>query len=91
MDLVCKDIGLFNAVAERANLELELAPVMQQIFKDGQSRYGARELSPNIIRRLEEAAGVDIRAPGFPAEMIDDEAELPGYEIQVKGRAAPDG
>ena len=91
MDLVCKDIGLFNAVAERANLELELAPVMQQIFKDGQQRYGSRELSPNIIRRLEEAAGVDIRAPGFPAEMIDDEAEQPGYEIQVKGRAAPGG
>jgi 3-hydroxyisobutyrate dehydrogenase len=87
MDLVCKDIGLFNDVAERANLKLELAPVLQQIFKDGLERYGSRELSPNIIRRLEEKAGIDILAPGFPPEMLDDEAEEPGYEVQVKGRA----
>jgi len=87
MDLVCKDIGLFNDVAERGNLELELAPVMQKIFQDGQQRYGSRELSPNIIRRLEEVGGVEILAPGFPAEMFDDEPEEPGYEVQVKGRA----
>jgi len=81
MDLVCKDIGLFNDVAERGKLKLELAPIMQQIFKDGQMRYGSREFSPNIIKRLEEAAGVAILAPGFPAEMVDDEPEEAGYEV----------
>ena len=85
MDLVCKDIGLFNDVAERGNLKLELAPIMQQIFKDGQERYGSRELSPNIIKRLEESVGVEILAPGFPPEMNDEEPEEPGYEVQVKG------
>ena len=83
MDLVCKDIGLFNDVANKENLTLELAPVMEQIFLDGQERYGSRELSPNIIRRLEESTGVDILAPGFPAEMLDDEPEEAGYEVQV--------
>jgi 3-hydroxyisobutyrate dehydrogenase len=87
MDLVCKDIGLFNDVAKRAGLDLELASMMQQIFEDGQERYGPRELSPNIIRRLEEAAGIEVLAPGFPAEMIDDEPEESGYEVQVKGRS----
>jgi len=86
MDLVCKDIGLFNEVAKRAGLNLELATMMQQIFEDGQERYGPRELSPNIIRRLEEVAGVEVLAPGFPPEMTDDEPEEPGYEVQVKGR-----
>ena len=85
MDLVCKDIGLFNEVAKRANLNLELAPMMEQIFKDGQERYGSRELSPNIIKRLEQAAGIDILAPGFPTEMVDDEPEEVGYEVIVKG------
>ena len=85
MDLVCKDIGLFNDVVKRGNLKLELAPIMEQIFQDGQERYGARELSPNIIKRLEEAAGVEILAPGFPPEMVDDEPEEPGYEVEVKG------
>ena len=85
MDLVCKDIGLFNDVAKRGGLELELASMMQGIFEDGQQRYGPRELSPNIIKRLEETAGVEILAPGFPPEMTDDEPEEPGYEVQVKG------
>ena len=86
MDLVCKDIGLFHDVAKRGGLELELAPLMEQIFQQGQQRYGPRELSPNIIKRLEEQAHVEVLAPGFPAEMVDDEPEEPGYEVQVKGR-----
>ena len=61
-------------------------PLMMRIFDDGIARYGARELSPNIIRRLEEATGLDIRAPGFPAEMRDDEPEEPGYEVIPTGR-----
>ena len=84
MDLVCKDIGLFNDVAERGNIKLELAPLLEQIFKDGQERYGSRELSPNIIKRLEEAPGIEILAPGFPPEMLDHEPEEPGYEVKVK-------
>ncbi len=86
MDLVCKDIGLFNDVAKRGNLQLELGPMFEKIFEEGQQRYGPRELSPNIIQRLEEVAGVEVLAPGFPAEMLDDEPEEPGYEVQVKGR-----
>lgn len=82
MDLVCKDIGLFADIAKRGNLGLELAPVMVDIFKDGQERYGPRELSPNIIRRLQEAAGVEILATGFPPQIIDDEPEEPGYEVK---------
>jgi 3-hydroxyisobutyrate dehydrogenase len=84
MDLVCKDIGLFAEIAKRGNLDLELAPVMVEIFKQGLERYGPRELSPNIIKRLEEAAGVEILAPGFPPEMVDDEPEEPGYEVKSR-------
>lgn len=86
MDLVLKDIGLFQDVADRAGVPLEMNPLMIEIFKDGIARYGARELSPNIIKRLEDATGLDIRAPGFPAEMVDDEPEEPGYEV-VANRA----
>lgn len=84
MDLVAKDIGLFQSVADRAGVPLDLSPKLIEIFADGISRYGARELSPNIIRRLEEATGLDIRAPGFPAQMQDDEPEEPGAEVIVR-------
>lgn len=86
MDLVKKDIGLFQQVADRAGVPLEMNPLMIRIFDDGIARFGPRELSPNIIRRLEEATGLDIRADGFPAEMVDDEPEEPGYEVVPKGR-----
>lgn len=81
MDLVKKDIGLFQEVADRANVPLEVSPLMIKIFEDGIARYGERELSPNIIRRLEDATGQKVLAPGFPPEMVDDEPEEPGYEI----------
>ena len=86
MDLVRKDIGLFQDVADRAGVPLEMNPLMIQIFEDGIARFGERELSPNIIKRLEEATGLDVRAPGFPPEMTDDEPEEPGYEVVPQGR-----
>ena len=88
MDLVSKDIGLFQKVADRCGVPLEMNPVMIDIFKDGEKRYGSREFSPNIIRRLEEATGQSVLAPGFPAEMTDDEPEEAGYEVVPKGTAA---
>lgn len=81
MDLVIKDISLFQGLADRAEVPLEISPLMIDIFKDGAARYGDREWSPNIIRRLEEATGLDISAPGFPDEMIDDEPEEAGREV----------
>jgi 3-hydroxyisobutyrate dehydrogenase len=81
MDLVIKDISLFQDLADRAGVPLEISPLMIEIFKDGAARYGDREWSPNIIRRLEEATGLDISAPGFPDEMIDDEPEEIGHEV----------
>ena len=83
MDLVKKDIGLFQEVADRAGVPLEMNPLMIEIFDDAIARYGPRELLPNIIRRLEDATGLDIRAPGFPAEICDDEPEAPGGEVVV--------
>ncbi len=85
MDLVCKDITLFQQLAERCGIDLELSPLLIDIFKDGLRRYGAREWSPNIIRRLEERCGKTVLAPGFPAEISDDEPEQGGYEVRPNG------
>ena len=86
MDLVSKDVGIFNELAKRKGLDLEIAPLIVDIFKDGEKRYGPRELSPNIIKRLEERADVEVLGKGFPPEMIDDEPEETGYEVAIKGR-----
>lgn len=86
MDLVSKDIGLFQKLAQTHNVPLEISPLLVDIFKDGEARYGPRELSPNIIKRLEDAMGFQVLADGFPAEMTDDEPEEPGYEVVPRGR-----
>jgi 3-hydroxyisobutyrate dehydrogenase len=89
MDLVLKDIGLFQKLADAADVPLEISPLMIKIFRDGQKRYGERANSDDIIRRLEEATGLSILAPGFPAEMVDDEPEAMGYEVVPPGKAKP--
>ncbi len=81
MDLVKKDIGLFQSIAKEHDVPLEISPLMIQILQDGIDRYGARAQSDRIIERLEEATGLSILAPGFPAEMLDDEPEERGYEV----------
>ena len=88
MDLVLKDVSLFQAIADRAEVPLEISPVLVDMFKDGIARYGGREWSPNIVKRLEEATGLSILASGFPADMVDDEPEEPGYEVIPTGRSA---
>jgi 3-hydroxyisobutyrate dehydrogenase len=81
MGLVKKDIGLFQNIAEAHDVPLEISPMMVKIFEDGIARYGFDAQSDDIIKRLEEATGLDITAPGFPAEMVDDEPEESGYEV----------
>ena len=46
-DLVLRDIGLhqklFQDIATAHNVPLEISPILIKIFKDGQTRFGARE------------------------------------------------
>ncbi len=91
MDLVLKDIGLFQDIANRSGVKLELSPMIVEIFKDGIARYGERELSPNIIRRLEDQVGSKVSAPGFPKEILDHEPEIPGYEVIAQDRSENGG
>ena len=83
MDLVLKDMGLFDGLAQRLEVPLEVSPLVLDIFRDGRARYGDRAWSSMIVKRLEEACGLELRAPGFPAEMTDDEPEEPGAEVIV--------
>jgi 3-hydroxyisobutyrate dehydrogenase len=84
MDLVSKDVGLFDRVAHEAGVPVELSPLIVRLFKEAEAAYGPREHSPNIIRRYEEPLGLKVLGVGFPAEMVDDEPEERGYEVVAK-------
>jgi 3-hydroxyisobutyrate dehydrogenase len=81
MDLVSKDIGLFDEIAQEHGVPLELSPLIVRLFKEARASYGDREFSPNIIRRFEEPLGLKVLGTGFPDQMVDDEPEEPGYEV----------
>ena len=81
MDLVLKDMGLFNDLSIKNNIPLELSPLVLEIFKDGQKKYGSRAWSSMIVKRLEDACNINLRAEGFPAELTDSEPEEKGQEI----------
>ena len=84
MDLVVKDMSLFNALAQRHDVPLEVSPLVLDIFKDGQARYGSRAWSSQIVKRLEDACEIELRAPGFPEELTDDSPEVVGAEVVVE-------
>ncbi|MDF3414197.1 NAD(P)-dependent oxidoreductase [Sulfitobacter sp. M57] len=85
LDLVQKDVGLFQKLADDHNVPLEMSPLMISMLSDAQARFGERAQSDRMIERLEEATGLSITAPGFPTELVDDEPEERGYEVPVRG------
>jgi 3-hydroxyisobutyrate dehydrogenase len=84
MDLVQKDIGLFQKVADDHGVPLEVSPMIIDIISDGQKRYGSRAQSDRIIERLEEATGLSVVGSGFPLELVDEEPEKRGREVIVR-------
>ena len=81
MDLVQKDMNLFNELSKKLNTPLEISPYVLDIFKDAQKKYGSRAWSSMVVKRLEDKFDIDFRASGFPDELTDNEKEEKGYEI----------
>ena len=81
MDLVKKDMNLFNELSKKLNTQLEISPFVLDIFKDAEKKYGSRAWSSMVVKRLEDKFDINFRATGFPNELVDDEKEEKGYEI----------
>jgi len=81
MDLVEKDMTLFNNLSKKLNIPLEISPLVLDIFKDAQKKYGSRSWSSMVVKRLEDNCKINFREKGYPGELIDNEPEEKGYEI----------
>ena len=81
MDLVKKDMNLFNNLSKKLNAPLEISPFVLNIFKDAEKKYGSRAWSSMVVKRLEDKFGINFRANGFPDVLLDKEKEEKGYEI----------
>ena len=81
MDLVVKDMGLFDNLSKKYNVPLEVSPVVLNIFREGEKKYGSKAWSSMIVKRLEDVCNINLRADSFPSELIDSEPKKKGYEI----------
>ena len=81
MDLVLKDTGLFDDLANKLNAPLEISPKIVEIFKDAQKKFGSRAWSSMVVKRMEDLNNINFRSNGFPEELVDSEPEERGYEI----------
>ena len=81
MDLVEKDMSLFNKLSKDEDIELEIAPFVLNIFKDAKEKFGSRAWSSMVVKRLEDKYNINFREKGFPEELIDTEPEEKGNEI----------
>lgn len=70
MDLACKDLGLVNGIAEKLGVPLELGSMAQQIFRRARGLMGGNAQSPEVVRMLEKACDLELRAPGYPTELV---------------------
>ena len=84
MDHEVKDLTLFDDLGRKFDVPLEMSPLAVQIMRDGLARYGPRAWSSMVVKRLEDACGEDLRAPGFPACLTDKEAEAAGAEVKPR-------
>ena len=81
MDLVLKDIGLFNKLATKNNLKFEISPLLLKILKDGKRRFGSRAWSSMIVKRLEDDYNIKLRGKNFPKELIDKTPRNKGIKV----------
>ena len=81
IDLVLKDINLFNDLSKKNNIPLDLSPLLIRIFEDGKKRYGEKSWSSMIVKRLEDKCDTNLRARGYPDRLVDNQSEIKGREI----------
>ena len=81
MDLVNKDIGLFNKLANQHNLQIDLGKILQKKFKKGLNEFGSRSFSTSIVKLIEDQGRIKMRAKNFPKELIDNFSKQKGIEV----------
>ncbi len=81
IDHELKDMTLLDALGGHHTVPVEPSPVAVAAVADGLERHGPWAWSSSVVKRLEDDCDTDLRAPGFPDELIDHEPRAPGVEV----------
>ena len=83
MDLVCKDVGLFDKLTKKYQIPAEVSTLMLEIFQRGRKKLGERALSTSIVKLLEDKCNDNLRASGFPSFLEDKNQKQEAEEIII--------
>ncbi len=83
MDLVCKDVGLFDKLTKKYQIPAEVSSLMLEIFQRGREKLGDRALSTSIVKLLEDKCNDNLRASGFPSFLEDKNQKQEAEEIII--------
>ena len=81
MDLVCKDVGLFDQLTKKFQIPAEVSSLMLEIFQRGREKLGDRAPSTSIVKLLEDKCNDNLRANGFPSFLEDKNQKQEAEEI----------
>ena len=79
MDLVNKDINLFNKLGK--NIKLELGNYLKNKFRNGINILGKRSFSTSIIKLIEKDTKIKLRAKNFPKQLVDKQKKQKAIEV----------
>ena len=81
MNLVNKDLFLFNKLAKEKGINVELGKTINKIFKKGMKHFGKRSFSTKIVKLIENENKVKFRSKNFPKQLKDINSKQKGVEI----------
>ncbi len=81
MDLVLKDVSLFEKLTHKFKIPAQISKLMVNIFKQGKKILGKKAYSTSIVKILENQCMEDLRSKGFPPIIVDKENKKDGIEI----------
>ena len=83
MDLVFKDVGLFDKLTKKYQIPVELSSLILEIFQRGREKLSDRSLSTSVVKLLEEDCNDNLRANGFPSFLEDKNKKQEAEEIII--------
>lgn len=65
LDLGCKDLGFVSDLGRTHNVPLKLSALVEQLFNEARAKHGGSAWTPHVVKMMEEATGLELRAEGF--------------------------
>ena len=82
MDLVCKDLALFDKLINKFDIPANISKLLLEIFTKGKNEFGDRAFSTSVVKQMELLCNENLRSSNFPSELVDIESRKKGFEIK---------